>query len=233
MDSKDETFSVKPKQNISCLLAYTANTAPRDSGAQLSSVLLWTLAPAAGYFLALVLYDHLPSPSLTKNSSPYHFAHHADDSWCVLAASESSMMLWPCASLATCRVARAMDLKLGTARWPYGFVRDARPTSWLGNARRACGCGRDRMTTRPDSPWHHFSTRIGANITFDKVAREWRCKYAADASGGPADSASLKAAEELLQSYLPTLKALPNAEVTRVMCGGCHDFVRRLRPVRQ
>ena len=64
----------------------------------------------------------------------------------------------------------------------------------------------------------------GCNITFDKVAREWRCKYAADASGGPADSASLKAAEELLQSYLPTLKALPNAEVTRVMCGGCHDF---------
>ena len=56
------------------------------------------------------------------------------------------------------------------------------------------------------------------------VCREWRCKYAADASGGPADSASLKAAEELLQSYLPTLKALPNAEVTRVMCGGCHDF---------
>ena len=134
------------------------------------------------------------------------------------------MMLWPCASLATSRVARAMDLKLGTARWPYGFVRDARPTSWLGNTRRACGCGRDRTTTRPDSPWHHFSTRIGANITFDKVAREWRCKYAADASGGPADSASLKAAEELLQSYLPTLKALPNAEVTRVMCGGWHDF---------
>ena len=134
------------------------------------------------------------------------------------------MVLWPCASLATSRVARAMDLKLGTARWPYGFVRDARPTSWLGNTRRACGCGRDRTTTRPDSPWHHFSTRIGANITFDKVAREWRCKYAADASGGPADSASLKAAEELLQSYLPTLKALPNAEVTRVMCGGCHDF---------
>ena len=69
-----------------------------------------------------------------------------------------------------------------------------------------------------------MSRRTGCNITFDKVAREWRCKYAADASGGPADSASLKAAEELLQSYLPTLQALPNAEVTRVMCGGCHDF---------
>merc|ERR1719181_553940 len=76
---------------------------------------------------------------------------------------------------------------------------------------------------------HHITSRTmptipGANITFDKVAREWRCKYAADASGGPADSASLKAAEELLQSYLPTLKALPNAEVTRVMCGGCYNF---------
>ena len=82
-----------------------------------------------------------------------------------------------------------------------------------------------QITSLARSPLgHYFSRRIGANITFDKVAREWRCKYAADASGGPADSASLKAAEELLQSYLPTLKALPNAEVTRVMCGGCHDF---------
>ena len=90
----------------------------------------------------------------------------------------------------------------------------------LGSLVRACGCDRDRATT------YLFINvgRTGANITFDKVAREWRCKYAADASGGPADSASLKAAEELLQSYLPTLKALPNAEVTRVMCGGCHDF---------
>ena len=34
----------------------------------------------------------------------------------------------------------------------------------------------------------------------------------------------MKATEELLQEYLPTLKALPAAEVTRVMCGGCHDF---------
>ena len=49
-------------------------------------------------------------------------------------------------------------------------------------------------------------------------------RYAADASGGPADSESLKAAELVLQKFLPTLKALPNAEVTRVMCGGCHDF---------
>ena len=63
-----------------------------------------------------------------------------------------------------------------------------------------------------------------------QVAREIRCKYAADASGGPADSASLKAAELVLQEFLPTLKALPNAEVTRIMCGGCHDFARGPRP---
>jgi hypothetical protein len=68
--------------SAACLLTRLKQAA-RESGAQLSSVLLWTLAPTAGYFLALVLYDHLPSPSLPKNSSPYHFAHDADDSWYV------------------------------------------------------------------------------------------------------------------------------------------------------
>ena len=38
------------------------------------------------------------------------------------------------------------------------------------------------------------------------------------------ESASLKAAQALLDDYLPTLKAIPNAEVTRVVCGGCGDF---------
>ena len=100
------------------------------------------------------------------------------------------------------------------------FQPEVRALDLLGTACWACGCGR---AVRADIKLL-TTERIGCNITFDKVAREWRCKYAADASGGPADSASLKAAEELLQSYLPTLKALPNAEVTRVMCGGCHDF---------
>ena len=30
--------------------------------------------------------------------------------------------------------------------------------------------------------------------------------------------------DALLTEYLPTLKALPNAAVTRVVCGGCGDF---------
>ena len=59
---------------------------------------------------------------------------------------------------------------------------------------------------------------------FTKIAREWRCKYAMDAEGTPANSAALKAAQELLAKHLPTLKALPNATVTRVVCGGCGDF---------
>ena len=41
---------------------------------------------------------------------------------------------------------------------------------------------------------------------------------------GPTDSASLAACEALLQEYLPTLKALPNATVSRIVCGGCGDF---------
>ena len=59
---------------------------------------------------------------------------------------------------------------------------------------------------------------------FTKVAREWRCKYAMDADGTPAKSESLKQAQALLAEYLPKLKAIPAAEVTRVVCGGCGDF---------
>jgi len=61
-------------------------------------------------------------------------------------------------------------------------------------------------------------------VAFENVAREWRCKYSMGADGGPATSASLKAAEALLQEYLSKLKALPKAEVRRVVCGGCGDF---------
>lgn len=61
-------------------------------------------------------------------------------------------------------------------------------------------------------------------VTFTKVAREWRAKYAMDADGTPAKSTALKAAQALLDEYISTLKALPNAEVTRIVCGGCGDF---------
>jgi len=61
-------------------------------------------------------------------------------------------------------------------------------------------------------------------VAFEAVAREWRCKYSPGESGGPGDSASLKACNDLLTEYLPKLKELPGAEVTRQVCGGCMDF---------
>ena len=70
-----------------------------------------------------------------------------------------------------------------------------------------------------------FMAEIGdTGIAFENVAREWRCKYTAGESGGPGDSASLKACQELLAEYLPQLQALPAASVTRQVCGGCLDF---------
>uniref|UniRef100_A0A7S3AKC5 Uncharacterized protein n=1 Tax=Haptolina ericina TaxID=156174 RepID=A0A7S3AKC5_9EUKA len=61
-------------------------------------------------------------------------------------------------------------------------------------------------------------------VAFTMVAREWRCKYAMGPDGGPGDSACLKACQALLSEYLAELKQLPNAEVSRVVCGGCGDF---------
>jgi hypothetical protein len=49
-------------------------------------------------------------------------------------------------------------------------------------------------------------------------------QYSAGPSGGPGDSESLKACQSLLNEFLPKLKALPGAQVTRQVCGGCMDF---------
>ena len=49
-------------------------------------------------------------------------------------------------------------------------------------------------------------------------------QYSPGPSGGPGDSVSLKACQSLLDEYLPKLKALPGAQVTRQVCGGCMDF---------
>eukprot|EP00536_Pseudo-nitzschia_multiseries_P009283 jgi/Psemu1/200330/e_gw1.256.64.1 len=67
------------------------------------------------------------------------------------------------------------------------------------------------------------SSRLQAEIgetgvAFENVAREWRCKVR------PGDSESLKACQALLDEYLPQLKALPKASITRQVCGGCLDF---------
>ena len=49
---------------------------------------------------------------------------------------------------------------------------------------------------------------ITANVSFDTIAREWRCKWSPDA-----DKASLSSAQDLLASVL--------AEVSRCLTPGC------------
>ena len=55
-------------------------------------------------------------------------------------------------------------------------------------------------------------------VTFDTIAREWRCKWSeAD------EKASLSAAQTELEKHLITLKNR-GGKVQRVVCGSCHDF---------
>eukprot|EP00535_Pseudo-nitzschia_heimii_P001281 CAMPEP_0197179554 /NCGR_PEP_ID=MMETSP1423-20130617/4456_1 /TAXON_ID=476441 /ORGANISM="Pseudo-nitzschia heimii, Strain UNC1101" /LENGTH=152 /DNA_ID=CAMNT_0042629473 /DNA_START=125 /DNA_END=583 /DNA_ORIENTATION=+ len=87
----------------------------------------------------------------------------------------------------------------------------------------------EAFATVPSSSSSSSSTRLRAEIgdtgvAFENVAREWRCKYSPGPSGGPGDSESLKACQALLDEYLPKIKELPGASVTRQVCGGCLDF---------
>ena len=61
---------------------------------------------------------------------------------------------------------------------------------------------------------------ITDNVSFDTIAREWRCKW------DEADNKkSLSDAQAALDEVLAELKALPGVKsVQRVVCGGCHDF---------
>eukprot|EP00959_Pyramimonas_sp_CCMP1952_P188118 3933675-Pyramimonas_sp.AAC.2 len=61
---------------------------------------------------------------------------------------------------------------------------------------------------------------ICKGVSFDKVAREWRCKWSDDA-----DKASLVKCQEALDSVLAQVKGTAGViSVQRVVCGGCKDF---------
>jgi hypothetical protein len=61
---------------------------------------------------------------------------------------------------------------------------------------------------------------IVPSVKFDNVAREWRCKWAADD-----DKASLTAAQKALDEVLADVSALEGvSSVQRIVCGGCLDF---------
>ena len=58
-------------------------------------------------------------------------------------------------------------------------------------------------------------------MSFDRVCREWRCKY----TGDKATSESLEEISKLVDEYLPQIKAASkDATVNRLVCGACLDF---------
>jgi len=61
---------------------------------------------------------------------------------------------------------------------------------------------------------------ITSNVKFSNIAREWRCKWTADA-----DKKSLVAVQTLLEEVLADVSSVEGvSSVQRVVCGGCHDF---------
>jgi hypothetical protein len=59
------------------------------------------------------------------------------------------------------------------------------------------------------------------SMSFDRVCREWRCKY----TGDKATSESLQAIAGLVDEYLPSIKeASSKITVNRLVCGACLDF---------
>merc|ERR1719362_2160659 len=70
------------------------------------------------------------------------------------------------------------------------------------------------------APLHAVSLANGA-MSFDRVCREWRCKY----TGNKSDSASLEAISKVVDEYLPAIKGVSSdVKVNRLVCGSCLDF---------
>eukprot|EP00527_Entomoneis_sp_CCMP2396_P009679 CAMPEP_0198137192 /NCGR_PEP_ID=MMETSP1443-20131203/726_1 /TAXON_ID=186043 /ORGANISM="Entomoneis sp., Strain CCMP2396" /LENGTH=148 /DNA_ID=CAMNT_0043798545 /DNA_START=176 /DNA_END=622 /DNA_ORIENTATION=- len=58
-------------------------------------------------------------------------------------------------------------------------------------------------------------------MSFNRVCREWRCKY----DGDKVTSASLEAIAKIVDEKLPEIKKVSSdITVNRLVCGGCLDF---------
>jgi len=101
------------------------------------------------------------------------------------------------------------------ATWYASLLADKR-TSKVLSGESSMGEFKQYFVAAPDEPM----AEVAAGVSFDVVAREWRCKWdTAD------DKASLVAAQALLAEYVERIKKLKGVrEVKRVVCGGCHDF---------
>mmetsp|Transcript_122 Transcript_122/g.354 ORF Transcript_122/g.354 Transcript_122/m.354 type:complete len:143 (+) Transcript_122:103-531(+) len=90
--------------------------------------------------------------------------------------------------------------------------------SSLSNAFSISSAGRPSARSSP-----MMAEMANGKMLFDNVAREWRCKWQDD-GGGKASSATLVAIADVVDEFLPQLKALDGAVVNRAVCGGCLDF---------
>lgn len=63
-------------------------------------------------------------------------------------------------------------------------------------------------------------TTITDGVSFDTIAREWRCKWSPDN-----DKKSLQECQKALNDILADIKKVDGVkDVQRVVCGGCLDF---------
>ena len=66
-----------------------------------------------------------------------------------------------------------------------------------------------------------FSLARSGAMEFDRVCREWRCKY----TGDKATSESLEEISKVVDEYLPAIKGISDGvKVNRLVCGSCLDF---------
>lgn len=69
-------------------------------------------------------------------------------------------------------------------------------------------------------PLSALRAEIAPGVSFDTVAREWRCKW-----DDENDKASLVEAQKALESVLSEIKSVDGVKgVERIVCGGCLDL---------
>jgi len=75
--------------------------------------------------------------------------------------------------------------------------------------------------TRSSSSSLNMVDLANGAMSFDRVCREWRCKY----EGDKATSESLEAIAKVVDEYLPEIKKVSKGvTVNRLVCGACLDF---------
>jgi hypothetical protein len=95
--------------------------------------------------------------------------------------------------------------------------------SWVVVPVSSTGIAARPSSTRPPTTTTALEMVDMANgqMSFDRVCREWRCKY----TGDKTDSKSLEAIAAVVDEYIGQIKsASADITVNRLVCGACLDF---------